>query len=95
MILMSTRTTVTFLILICFGKTLVICNEDIPICNKKLKELRGDVSDWKKKCSTQSQQENDSPICETQQDYHQERMRMLSQMCFYEGSFCLTFCLIS
>jgi hypothetical protein len=50
MIFVATKVVVGFLILIYFGGSLVICNEDIPFCDKRLKELKNDVKDWRKRC---------------------------------------------
>ncbi|XP_028412313.1 low-density lipoprotein receptor-related protein 1B-like [Dendronephthya gigantea] len=102
-------------ILIHFGGNLINCNEDIPICDEQLKQLKEDVKDWEKRCVNESlenldemeryftesqrsdnetqryfnerRRENNSSGCTAEKEYLQERMRMHSEMCFYDGPY--------
>ncbi|XP_028410800.1 pro-epidermal growth factor-like [Dendronephthya gigantea] len=115
MAFVSTKMLFALTILIYFGGNLINCNEDIPICDKQLKQLKEDVKDWEKRCVkqrlqnldeieryfTESQRsdnetqryfnerrrENNSPGCTAEKEYLQERMRMHSEMCFYDGPY--------
>ncbi|XP_028416108.1 low-density lipoprotein receptor-related protein 4-like [Dendronephthya gigantea] len=111
----STKMLFALTILIYFGGNLINCDEDIPICDEQLKQLKEDVNDWEKRCVndsmenldemeryfTESQRsdnetqrylnerrgENNSPGCTAEKEYLQERMRMHSDMCFYDGPY--------
>ena len=73
------------LILIYFGGSLVICEEEIPVCKDHLKELKNDEKDWGKRCLKKEQKLNSS-CCEAEKEYLRERMCMHSKMCFYKGN---------
>jgi hypothetical protein len=82
----ATKITVAFLMLIYFGASLVMCNEDISFCDKRLKELKHDVKDWNKRCVNTQGNDTGTPCCETQKQYSMERMNMQTKLCFYKGN---------
>jgi hypothetical protein len=84
-IFIATKVFVGFLILIIFGGSLVICNEDIPFCDKRLKELKNDVKDWRKKCLDGTVHVPNSSCCAAENEQNQQRMRMQTKLCFYKG----------
>ena len=86
LIFTSTRIMIGLIILIYFGGTLIICNEDIPICEQRLKELKEYVKDWEQRCLDEARYEINSQCCKAEKEYFQERMRMHTKMCFYEGN---------
>ncbi|CAB3995853.1 Hypothetical predicted protein [Paramuricea clavata] len=75
------------IILIYFGGKLIVCNKNIPICDQLLKEHKKYVKDWEQRCLSESRHEINSPCCKAEKDYFQERMRMHTKMCLYEGSY--------
>ena len=86
LILTSTTVMIGLIILIYFGGSLVICNEHIPICDQRLTELKKYVKNWEQRCLSETRQEINSPCCKAEKDYFQERMRMHTKMCLYEGN---------
>ena len=86
LMLTSTKIMIGLIILIYFGGTLIVCNENIPICDQRLKELKKYVKDWEQRCLSETRDEISSPCCKAEKDYFQERMRMHTKMCFYEGN---------
>lgn len=112
-VIVSTKILFAFTILIYFGGTLIICNEDVPVCDMRLKQIKGDVKNWERKCVNQilesmneiehtlkeryrprkgarqyfneRRHETNSSGCVAEKDYIQERIRMHSKMCFYDG----------
>ncbi|XP_028416145.1 pro-epidermal growth factor-like [Dendronephthya gigantea] len=95
MAFVSTKILFALTILMYFGGTLINCNEDIPICDKQLKQLKEEVKNWERRCVNESlgnldevknkrRRENNSPGCTAEKEYFQARMRMHSQMCFYD-----------
>jgi CMP-2-keto-3-deoxyoctulosonic acid synthetase len=85
LIFVATKITVAFLILKYFGANLVMCNEDISFCDKRLKELKQDVKDWNKRCVNTQGKDIGTPCCETEKQYNKERMKMQTKLCFYKG----------
>ena len=86
LILSSTKIMIGLIILIYFGGKLIVCNEDIPICAQRLEELKKYVKDWEERCLNETRHEINSPCCKAEKDYFQERMRMHTKMCLYEGN---------
>ena len=86
MIFISTKIIVGFLVLIYFGGRVVICNEDIPFCDNRLKELKNDVKDWRKRCLNDAGRVLNSPCCAAENEYNQNRMSMQTKLCFYKGN---------
>ncbi|XP_028412347.1 pro-epidermal growth factor-like [Dendronephthya gigantea] len=122
MAFVSTKMLFALTILIYFGGNLINCNEDIPICDEQLKQLKEDVENWEKSCVKQRlrnlheferyfpralwydwearryswevrrylnehRREDNSSGCTAEKEYLQERMRMHSEMCFYDGPY--------
>ncbi len=77
---------VALLIMIYFGAELVICNEEIPFCNDRLKKLREEEKNWREKCLHYEGQELNSSCCEAEKRYNQERTCTHTRMCFYKGN---------
>lgn len=73
------------LILVHFGINLVICNDDIPICNEQFKILEADMEDWLKTCLNVNSRDQNTQCCKEQKEYNQERMSTHIDMCFYKG----------
>jgi hypothetical protein len=86
MIFVATKVVLGFLILIYFGGSLVICNEDIPFCDKRLKELKNDVKDWRKRCLNGTGHVRNSSCCAAENERNQQRMEMQTKLCFYKGT---------
>ena len=86
MIFVATKVVLGFLILIYFGGSLVICNEDIPFCDKRLEELKNDVKDWRKRCLNGTVQVPNSSCCAAENERNQQRMEMQTKLCFYKGT---------
>jgi hypothetical protein len=85
-IFVATKVVLGFLILIYFGGSLVICNEDIPFCDKRLEELKNDVKDWRKRCLNGTVQVPNSSCCAAENERNQQRMEMQTKLCFYKGT---------
>ena len=92
MIFVATKVVLGFLILIYFGGSLVICNEDIPFCDKRLEELKNDVKDWRKRCLNGAVQVPYSSCCAAENERNQQRMEMQTKLCFYKGTVNAVFC---
>jgi hypothetical protein len=86
MIVIATKIIVGIHILIYFGTSLVVCNNDIPFCRKWLKELREDEKDWIKRCLNGEGQNLVTPRCEAEKKYNHERMCMYTKICFHKGN---------
>jgi hypothetical protein len=86
MIFITTKIVVGIHVLIYFGTSLVVCNNDIPFCRKRLKELREDEKKWSERCLNGEGQNLDTPTCEAKKEYNHERMCMYSKICFYKGN---------
>ncbi|CAB4012232.1 Hypothetical predicted protein, partial [Paramuricea clavata] len=85
MILIATKIIVGIHILIYFGTSLVVCNNDIPFCRKRLKELREDEKYWSERCVNNKDQILVTPRCEAEKKYNHERLCMYTKICFYKG----------
>ena len=75
------------IVLMCFGSQLTLANEEIPFCDKQLKELKDDVNDWNKRCMVDESQELNTPECNAEKTYHQARMKKHTSQCFYDGNY--------
>jgi hypothetical protein len=86
MIFVATKVVLGFLILIYFGGSLVICNEDIPFCDMRLEELKNDVKAWRKRCLNGTDHVHNSSCCTAENERNQQRMEMQTKLCFYKGT---------
>ena len=86
MILIATKIIVGIHILIYFGTSLVVCNNEIQFCRKRLKELREDEKNWSERCVNGKEQILVTPRCEAEKKYNHERMCMYTKICFYKGN---------
>ena len=85
LVFISTKITIGLLTLICFGTSLVTCNESIPFCEGELQRLKHDVEVWNERCWNNADQGKSTPCCQAEKEYNQERMKMHVEMCFYSG----------
>ena len=74
-----------------FCKSQVRCDEEIQFCKNALKKLQNDekiVKDWRERCLKPNGHMLDSPCCETERKYLQEKQcNIRSQMCsVYKGN---------
>ncbi|CAB4022289.1 Hypothetical predicted protein, partial [Paramuricea clavata] len=83
MILIATKNIVGIHILIYFATSLVVCNNDIPFCRKRLNELRENEKDWRNRCLNGEGQNLATPRCEADKEYNYERMCMYKKICFH------------
>jgi hypothetical protein len=65
---------------------MVMCNEDIPFCDKRLQEFDLDVKYWSKRCVNRQGKYIGTPCCETEEEYNKNRMNMQTKLCFYRGN---------
>ena len=86
LMLTSRKVIIGLIILIYFGGSLIICNEGIPICDHRLKELKEYVKDWEGRCLDETRYEINSQCCKAEKEHFQKRMRMHTKMCFHEGN---------
>ena len=94
MVFIATKVLLGIFILIYFDASLVTCNEDIPFCKESLKSLKDDVKDWQARCSISKldgygynyTEDLDTPCCNAEKDYIQNRRRMQKKLCFYKGN---------
>ena len=86
LILFATNIILGFVILIYFGARMVMCNEDIPFCDKRLQEFDLDVKYWSKRCVNRQGKYIGTPCCETEEEYNKNRMNMQTKLCFYRGN---------
>ena len=82
MILIATKIIVGIHVLIYFATSLVVCNNGIPFCRKRLKELNEDEKDWRERCLNGEGQNLATPRCETVKEYNHERMCIYKKICF-------------
>ena len=82
------RIIVALLTLLCFGGSMVHCDEEIPFCKGLLKELERAEKEWRSRCLTDEGQIHDSTCCEEEKTYLRERKCSYSKMCFYKGDNC-------
>ena len=83
-----TKIILGLLILLYFGGSLVICDEDILFCKESLKALKDDLTDWQKRCldkTLEHSQDIDTPCCNAEKKYIQNRRKMNRKLCFYKG----------
>jgi hypothetical protein len=81
----STKIIIGFLVLIYFAESQLTCNENIPWCDKRLKELKKHVKDWNKRCVDNKGLEVNSSCCEAEKGYNQLSMSTHSKICQYKG----------
>ena len=86
MILIATKIIVGIHILIYFGTSLVVCNNDIPFCRGRLKELRENEKYWSERCVNGKDQILVTPRCEAEKKYNHERICMYTKICFHKGN---------
>ena len=87
-ILIVTKIILGIFILICFGASLVICDEDILVCRESLKALKDDLQDWQERCldnTLEYSRDIDTPCCNAEKGYLQSRRKMQRKLCFYQG----------
>ncbi|CAB4037593.1 Hypothetical predicted protein [Paramuricea clavata] len=94
MIFIATKIIVGIHVLVYFGTSLVVCNEDIPFCDKRLKELRKDEKDWSERCLNGEGENLVTPSCEAKKEYNHERMCVYTKICFYKGPYAEPYLLI-
>ena len=85
----ATKIVLGLLLLIYFGASLVICEEEIPFCKESSKSLTDDMKDWQEKCSKKIldySQDLTTTCCNAEKKYIQNRRRMLRKLCFYKGN---------
>ena len=75
----------SFIILSCFGGSVVVGNKDIPFCHNLWNNLGNDLADWRERC-LDGDQEINSSRCRAEKEYFEERRRSHGKMCFYEGA---------
>ena len=83
-----TKIILGFFVFIYFGESLVICDEDIPFCKESLKELKKDLKDWQDRCLNNTLEylrDIDTPCCNGEKKYIQNRRKMHRNLCFYKG----------
>jgi hypothetical protein len=83
MIVIATKIIVGIHILIYFGISLVVCNNDIPFCRKRFNELRENEKDWRNRYLNGKGQNLATPRCEADKEYNHERMCMYKKICFH------------
>ena len=83
----SIKIMVGIVMLMYFGSQLTFASEDIPFCQKHLKELKDDVSDWNKRCMISKSRELNTPECNAEKTHHQDRIRKHTRQCFYDGNY--------
>ena len=74
--------------LLYFGASLVICDEVIPFCKESLKALKEDLKGWQKRClnnTLEYSRDIDTPCCNAEKKYIQNRRKMHRKLCFYKG----------
>ena len=82
----ATKIILGLFILIYFGACLVICDEDIAFHLKTVKELEDDVKEWEVRCLNEILYDRDTPCCNAEKEYNQNRRRMQTKLCFYKGN---------
>ena len=85
----ATKIILGLFILIYFGASPVICDEDIPFCNESLKALKHDLKVWQGRCLSKElnyTQDINTTCCNAEKKYIQNRRRMHRKLCFYKGN---------
>ena len=82
----ATKIILGLFILIYFGASLVICDEDIAFHLKNVKDLEDDVKDWEGRCLKETLHDLGTPCCNAEKQYNQNRRRMQRKLCFYKGN---------
>ena len=82
----ATKIILGLFILIYFGASLVICDEDLAFHLKSVKKLEDDVKDWEERCLDKELRDLDTPCCRAEKEYNQNRRRMQRRLCFYKGN---------
>ena len=88
-IFITTKIIFGLFILIHFGASPVICDEDIPFCKVSLKTLKEDLKYWQERCLKKTReysQDINTPCCNAEKKYIQNRRRMQRKLCFYKGN---------
>ena len=88
-IFIGTKIILGLFILIYFGASPVICDDDIPFCKESLKALKHDLKVWQGRCLNKElnyAQDIDTPCCNAEKKYIQNRRRMQRKLCFYKGN---------
>ena len=86
---MATTIILGLFILICFGASVITCNEaieNVPFCKESLKELKDDVKDWQKICKDDQLYDIDTPCCNAEKEYIKNRRRIQRKLCFFKGN---------
>jgi hypothetical protein len=84
-VILATKLFLSFFILLYFGGSFVVGNKDIPCCHEIWKDLGNDMVDWRERC-LDGDNEINSPCCQAEKEYFEERRRSHRKMCFYEGT---------
>ena len=95
-IFIATKIILGLFILIYFGASPVICDEDIPFCKLSLKTLKEDLKYWQERClkkTLEYSQDINTPCCNAEKKYIQNRRRMQRKLCFYKGNHFIYFLL--
>ena len=83
MIVIASNIFVGIHILIYFGTSLVVCNNDIPFCPKRFNELKEDEKDWRERCLNGKGQNLATLRFEAVKEYNHARMCMNKKICFH------------
>jgi hypothetical protein len=86
MILIATKIFFGIHVLIYFATTLVVCNDEIPFCRNRLKELKEDEKAWSGRCLKGNGEILYTPRCEAERGYNHERMCIYAKICFHKGN---------
>jgi hypothetical protein len=82
----ATKIILGLFILIYFGASLVICDEDLAFHLKSVKELEDDVKDWEGRCLDKELRDLGTPCCNAEKEYNQYRRQKQRKLCFYKGN---------
>ena len=62
-IILATKLFLSFIILLYFGESLFVGNEDIQFCRKLWNDLGNDLAAWRERCFEEDQEINSSRCC--------------------------------